>query len=195
MSFHVEHLSDTTAPTRGQAVELRLQEDPLALEYAERQGDSCARRTWSFSHLATVFVIADIGLYFWLHSFQSLFAAILLLLTGLLLTSVAFRLLLVLLSLWKNPQVTVTAEEVAAVAASQLPIYTVLVPLYKEANVAGGIVASLGKITYPHDRLDIKLLLEADDHLTVAAVERLGLPDEFDVVFVPPGLPRTKPRA
>lgn len=33
-----------------------------------------------------------------------------------------------------------TAKEVAAVAASQLPIYTVLVPLYKEANVAEGIV-------------------------------------------------------
>ena len=191
----VQNLSDTTQPDCEQDVELILTEDPLAVEYAERQGNSCARHTWAMSHFWTAFVLADVALYFWLHSPQTLFAAILLLLTGLLLTSVAFRLFIVFLSLWKNPQVTVTGEEVDATAASELPTYTVLVPLYKEANVAKGIVASLGRLTYPRDRLDIKLLLEADDDITIAAVERLSLSDEFDVVFVPPGLPRTKPRA
>jgi glycosyltransferase XagB len=44
-------------------------------------------------------------------------------------------------------------------------------------------------------KLDIKLLLEADDGDTAAALAAIPLPARFEVVVVPPGEPRTKPRA
>lgn len=80
-------------------------------------------------------------------------------------------------------------------AADPLPVLTVLCPLYKEAAVAPDLVAALKRLDYPTDLLDVKLVLEADDAATIAAVEALDLPDFCDVVVVPAAAPRTKPKA
>ncbi|WP_442919164.1 glycosyltransferase family 2 protein [Methylobacterium sp. Leaf118] len=76
-----------------------------------------------------------------------------------------------------------------------LPTYTVLVALYREAAVVPRLVRALGRIDYPAAKLDIKFLLEADDAETAAAFGAVPLPARFEVVTVPDGLPRTKPRA
>jgi cellulose synthase/poly-beta-1,6-N-acetylglucosamine synthase-like glycosyltransferase len=75
------------------------------------------------------------------------------------------------------------------------PMYTVLVPLYKERNVARNILVSLGKLDYPRDRLDVKFLLEADDPDTLQAISDAGIPPWAEVIVVPAGQPKTKPRA
>lgn len=75
------------------------------------------------------------------------------------------------------------------------PMYTVLVPLYREPEVAGSILASLARLDYPREKLDVKLLLEADDPETLPALEKAGLPDWIEVVVAPPAKPKTKPRA
>jgi len=78
----------------------------------------------------------------------------------------------------------------------ELPTYTVLVPLYREANVVSALVGALMALDYPRDRLDIKLIVEADDHQTVrTAREAAALHPCCSVISVPPGTPRTKPRA
>ena len=75
------------------------------------------------------------------------------------------------------------------------PLYTVLVPLYKERNVARNILQSLAKLDYPRERLDVKFLLEADDQETLEALKSAGIPSWSEVVIVPLGQPKTKPRA
>lgn len=79
--------------------------------------------------------------------------------------------------------------------AEPLPFYTVLVALYREANVARDLVCALSRLDYPCDRLEIILLTECDDVPTRLALESAGLPAHFRVLEVPPGCPRTKPRA
>jgi len=76
-----------------------------------------------------------------------------------------------------------------------LPPYTVLVPLYREANVVPALVCSLLQLDYPRDKLDIKLIVEADDDDTIAAAVNCADPSLFQLLRVPPGEPRTKPRA
>ena len=76
-----------------------------------------------------------------------------------------------------------------------LPRYTVLVALFREAEVAGQLVERLARIDYPPDRLEGFLLLEADDHETRAAIDELPLPSWLNVLVVPIGAPQTKPRA
>lgn len=76
-----------------------------------------------------------------------------------------------------------------------LPFYTVLVPLYREEKVAEDLVRALSQLDYPADRLEISLLTECDDAPTLAALDAIGLPAHFSVLVVPPGRPRTKPRA
>lgn len=80
-------------------------------------------------------------------------------------------------------------------ADADLPVYSIIVPLYREANMAAGLVTALGRLDYPLDKLDILVALEADDPHTAQAFERLCLPAHWRVVVVPDGVPRTKPRA
>ncbi len=54
---------------------------------------------------------------------------------------------------------------------------------------------ALAALDYPAAKLDIKLLLEADDADTASVLAGIPLPARFEVVTVPPGAPRTKPRA
>ncbi|HOV04192.1 MAG TPA: glycosyltransferase [Hyphomicrobiales bacterium] len=76
-----------------------------------------------------------------------------------------------------------------------LPVYSVLVPLYREGAMVAGLVAALGRLDYPPERLDIKLVVEADDAETRGAIAALGIGPPFEVVVVPPSQPRTKPKA
>ena len=76
-----------------------------------------------------------------------------------------------------------------------LPAYTIIAPLYREASVAAELVANLSRLDYPRDRLQVLVMLEADDHETQAAFRALPLPAFFQVLVAPPGSPKTKPRA
>ena len=64
--------------------------------------------------------------------------------------------------------------------------------------VLPGLMRGLSALDYPHHLLDIKLVLEEDDRETVAAARalegRAGFAP-FEIVEVPPGGPRTKPKA
>jgi len=81
------------------------------------------------------------------------------------------------------------------IPTADLPTYTVLVPLYREAGMLPQLVAALGRLDYPPERLEIKLVVEADDAETVAAAQVHAARPPFDVIVVPPGGPRTKPKA
>ena len=78
---------------------------------------------------------------------------------------------------------------------TELPVYTVLAPLHREANILEQLVTSLAALDYPRHKLDIILVVEADDHETRIALTTLGLPPQFTIVVVPPALPLTKPKA
>jgi cellulose synthase/poly-beta-1,6-N-acetylglucosamine synthase-like glycosyltransferase len=75
------------------------------------------------------------------------------------------------------------------------PTYTLLCPLYREAEAAPGLLAALATLDYPHERLDVKFVLEADDRATFAALSGAILPAWAEIVRVPPSEPRTKPKA
>ncbi|WP_253189149.1 glycosyltransferase family 2 protein [Brevundimonas sp. LM2] len=87
----------------------------------------------------------------------------------------------------------VDAGPLADIAA--LPRYTILVALLDEAAIVDQIVSRLAAIDYPPDRLEAFLLLEAHDRETIDAAWHADRPDWLSIVLVPPGEPRTKPRA
>ncbi len=76
-----------------------------------------------------------------------------------------------------------------------LPRYAVLVALYQEAAVVGQVLEALYALDYPKDKLQISLIVEADDHETRTALARHRLAGHMRIVVVPEGIPRTKPRA
>jgi cellulose synthase/poly-beta-1,6-N-acetylglucosamine synthase-like glycosyltransferase len=78
---------------------------------------------------------------------------------------------------------------------ASLPVVSLIVPLFEEADIAPRLVARLGRLDYPRDRLDLILAVEAADRATRAALERAALPPWMRVIAVPDGGLRTKPRA
>ncbi len=90
------------------------------------------------------------------------------------------------------------AEYGAANLSKDLPLYTVLVPLFHEAQMIESLMSGLAQLRYPEDKLDIVLITEAVDPFTTQAVsqaiETHTLPS-FRQVIVPKGTPQTKPRA
>ncbi len=80
-------------------------------------------------------------------------------------------------------------------ADAELPVYTVLVPLFRETGVLEQLLGGLTAINYPTSKLDIKLVLEEVDRDMRQAVARLNLPPQFEVIVVPDAKPQTKPKA
>lgn len=57
------------------------------------------------------------------------------------------------------------------------------------------LLQNLRDLDYPQDKLDIKLVLEADDEKTLNAAKALKPEGRFDIITVPTSYPRTKPKA
>lgn len=96
---------------------------------------------------------------------------------------------------WRTDPVERLATEVAALDEQALPIYTILVPLYREAVVLPQLTAAIQALDWPKARIDVRLLLEEDDVETIIAAREAGLPPYFTLVIVPKSEPRGKPRA
>ncbi|MGA8292977.1 MAG: glycosyltransferase family 2 protein [Rhodoplanes sp.] len=78
---------------------------------------------------------------------------------------------------------------------ASLPIYTVIVALYREVAAIEQLIACLNALDWPPEKLDIKLVLEPDDHATRAALQAMRLGPPYELVIAPAVGPRTKPKA
>jgi cellulose synthase/poly-beta-1,6-N-acetylglucosamine synthase-like glycosyltransferase len=87
------------------------------------------------------------------------------------------------------------AIEARALREDDLPVFTVLVPMFREAGMLPGLARALRALDYPLGKLDIKIVLEAGDRETIEAARMLGLEGVFEIILVPPSQPQTKPKA
>lgn len=94
-----------------------------------------------------------------------------------------------------SPDEEIDDAIVHALRNAPWPRYTILCPLYKEAEVVPQFVRAMAALDYPANRLQILLLTEANDSVTRDAILALNLPRHFEIVTVPAGNPQTKPRA
>jgi cellulose synthase/poly-beta-1,6-N-acetylglucosamine synthase-like glycosyltransferase len=82
-----------------------------------------------------------------------------------------------------------------AISDDELPVYTILIPMYKETESMPHLLSAMHRMDYPPSKLDIKLVLEEDDDDTLDAAYQLRPRYQFDIIRVPPSHPRTKPKA
>ena len=101
---------------------------------------------------------------------------------------------LVLKGLRSSALVRVSNEEALMLTDEELPVYTVLLPVYDEPAIVSNLINGVGKLDYPSDKLEILLLVEEDDIATQEALFDADL-RSVRVVLVPHSLPKTKPKA
>jgi len=106
-----------------------------------------------------------------------------------------FKFLLTWVGANRKIDVQVRDEEVAALDDTSLPVFTILVPMYKEAEVLPLLTRSIRELDYPKSKLDVKLVLEAGDDETIEAAKALAAASIFEIIRVPASQPKTKPKA
>lgn len=79
--------------------------------------------------------------------------------------------------------------------AKELPIYSILLPVYKEEAILPRLITAIKGVDYPSHLLDVKLLIEEDDQETMAAAAELELPEYVEIIKIPATHTRTKPKA
>jgi len=89
----------------------------------------------------------------------------------------------------------VEEEWLKEIKDTQLPLYTIMVPAYREPEVIPYLVKSLKRLDYPLNKLDVLFLLEEDDSETIEAVKKVNPPANWRIIRVPPYGPKTKPKA
>jgi cellulose synthase/poly-beta-1,6-N-acetylglucosamine synthase-like glycosyltransferase len=75
------------------------------------------------------------------------------------------------------------------------PHYTVVAALKDEAEMVPQLIRRLARIDYPIRHLTGLLVVEADDHATLAAILATPRPPWLEPLIAPAGSPQTKPRA
>lgn len=111
------------------------------------------------------------------------------------LVSVGFKFVVCLKGAQFEHVEAITPEDTAALDERTLPVYTVLVPVYKEAAILPDLLGNLAALDYPASKLDVIILLEEDDEETYAAAVRMRPPGNVRLLKVPAGAPQTKPKA
>jgi hypothetical protein len=106
-----------------------------------------------------------------------------------------FKFVLTFVGSSRKADMEISPEAVAGLNDAELPVYSVLVPMYKEASVLPLLAKALKGLDYPPSKLEVKLVLEEDDDETIDAAKALKLPGSFEIVRVPPSQPKTKPKA
>lgn len=108
---------------------------------------------------------------------------------------ILFSLYTLLKSLHFPPELSISDEKISALKDADLPVYSIMAPLYKEASVLPHFLESIEAMDYPKDKLDVMLLLEENDEETISKAKELDLPGYVRLLIVPHSLPKTKPKA
>jgi len=106
-----------------------------------------------------------------------------------------FKIVLINLSLGRTTQLSFTTDDLEALSDEELPVYTILVPLYHESESLPRLISALERLDYPKEKLDAILLLEEDDSETQLALQELQVPGFVRALIVPDQQPKTKPKA
>ncbi len=155
---------------------------------------SALRAFLLWQKLTIIAVLALITLSFYMFTLTTAIVLVAILST-IYLIDVLFNLALIAKSLYSPPEISFADDELQQVDEKQLPTYTILCPLYKEAAVLPHFLDALDKLDWPKDKLDVLLLLEEDDHETQEACQKLSLPTYVRPIIVPQSWPKTKPKA
>jgi len=173
--------------------------DPLLKEAVYglffRNPEESAYRVFTFRQFS--FILASLillGIITALYPFETLRASLFVIQT-LYVILIGFKFVLSLFGTVDEITYREKPDEYQNLEDSDLPVYTVLVPVFREPEVVGTLIEALKRLDYPANKLDIILLLEEVDQETLAAAKAAAPPANWRFLIVPKSKPQTKPKA
>jgi cellulose synthase/poly-beta-1,6-N-acetylglucosamine synthase-like glycosyltransferase len=156
--------------------------------------EQSASTVFTRPQLVTIGVLVVLIILGLIWNFWSVLSAMVVAISLVYVTSIFYKLVLSLASYGNRKQQTIS-KKIETLSDADLPIYSILVPVYKEPEVVPRLLKALSRIDYPREKLDVLLLMEADDLETIAKAKEARPPSFFRFILVPESLPRTKPKA
>jgi glycosyltransferase XagB len=169
--------------------------DNAVMSNFRRNPEQSARRVFTVPQIVVIGAILAAFVVWAYLDVRSMLIAVIGMLQLFFIAGVAFKVVLSVAGAKNEISQPISALEIAALRDEDLPVYTVLVPVYKEPEVVGQLIAGLKKIDYPQHKLDVMLLLEEDDAVTLDAAKDARPPANWRFIVVPNRQPRTKPKA
>ncbi len=164
-------------------------------ELLNRDVDSSALVTFTTPQLVIFFLLLGLLATGLVLNFKTVTIIINVAMSVFFLIAIIFKLFLSLVGSRFELHQAVTKEDLKKVEHEEVPVYTILLPVYKEDKLIKKLIWNLQSLDYPREKLDVKLLIEEDDDLTLNAVRNLDFPAIFEVIVVPFHMPKTKPKA
>ncbi len=161
----------------------------------KKDPDSSGLITFTDGQLYVIFGFVAFVVIMFIMFFKATFIAVNLFSSIFFLFSILFKLYLALTGSKSELHEVVSKEEIKSVNEATLPVYTILLPVFKEDKLIRKLIWNLRSLDYPQEKLDVKLLLEEVDDKTLNAVRNLDFPANFEVIVVPSHPPQTKPKA
>lgn len=107
-----------------------------------------------------------------------------------------FRILAIIMTLFFNSKKNLPdIQPYLDVAASDLPTYSVLIPLRNEVGLVDQLVVAMDRIDYPKSKIDVLFVVEDSSADTLASLEIACESKPYKIIAVPPSEPATKPKA
>lgn len=138
-----------------------------------------------FFFLGTIYLLFS-HLYFKTHTFFYVFSTLYFLIC-------IHKLFLVFRGLFKSKEIKIS--EIEILSFHDWPVYTILLPIYKEKEIFDQLFMAIENIDYPKDKLDIILLIEEDDIEIKKYLENYDLPKYWRIIEIPDFQPKTKGKA
>jgi cellulose synthase/poly-beta-1,6-N-acetylglucosamine synthase-like glycosyltransferase len=140
-----------------------------------------------------IFLVVLLGLAIW--NLDNFLIGLNAVFTIIYISMVVYKFFLISSAIGSDLEVPISDEELEALRDDELPTYTILIPVYKEAAVLPSLLKAVEELDYPKIKLDVKVLLEQDDSETIAAFHNSNPPEYIQGLIVPTSLPKTKPKA
>jgi len=160
-----------------------------------RNPDESAVRVFTLPQIIFFALLVAISIHGLLYYSYTTITILIYIVNILFLASILFKFLLSIVGSFQEKNQIVSQEEIDDIDEKNLPLYSVLVPLYKEPEIIETLIDSLKRLDYPKNKLDILLLFEEDDDLTINKAKNMHIPDNWSFVYVPDSKPKTKPKA
>lgn len=78
---------------------------------------------------------------------------------------------------YKKPKIENVEGDIYNLKNFEYPVVTILLPVYREEITLPYLLKSVSELNYPKDKLDIQLLVEPDDHLTIKSLLSISYDD------------------
>lgn len=112
-------------------------------------------------------------------------------LTVAMLASAVFKVVMITRSLVQGRK----SDRYGELSDAELPKFSLLFPLFREAEMVPRLVRVASALDYPEDKLEVMFVVEEEDTELRTVFETLTLPPNVSVLVVPDSQPKTKPKA